>query len=168
MDVSNEIQETLGRSYNVPDDIDEEELMGGKAHIGSLIFFIICMAMHIYKLQALPEKWKNKLILCLPFSYFVSWKMQNLMLWKLIWTLNQSQSHLTFNRIKNLNSTYLLHQLAMQQPHHTSSRRMNWDCLQFPKHPFVHRHGSWSGLNEYPQLNVTFFFVMYRYDLWMV
>jgi charged multivesicular body protein 5 len=31
MDVSNEIQETLGRSYNVPDDIDEEELMGGKA-----------------------------------------------------------------------------------------------------------------------------------------
>jgi len=72
MDVSNEIQETLGRSYNVPDDIDEEELMGGKAHIGSLIFFIICMAMHIYKLQALPEKWKNKLILCLPFSYFVS------------------------------------------------------------------------------------------------
>ena len=30
MDVSNEIQETLGRSYNVPDDIDEDELMGGK------------------------------------------------------------------------------------------------------------------------------------------
>lgn len=30
MDVSNEIQETLGRSYNVPEDIDEEELMGGK------------------------------------------------------------------------------------------------------------------------------------------
>ncbi|KAG8066881.1 hypothetical protein GUJ93_ZPchr0005g16062 [Zizania palustris] len=28
MDVSNEIQETLGRSYNIPDDIDEEELMG--------------------------------------------------------------------------------------------------------------------------------------------
>ncbi|MBA0696861.1 hypothetical protein Goari_003383 [Gossypium aridum] len=28
MDVSNEIQETLGRSYNVPDFIDEEELMG--------------------------------------------------------------------------------------------------------------------------------------------
>ncbi|KAK1263327.1 hypothetical protein QJS04_geneDACA008601 [Acorus gramineus] len=28
MDVSNEIQETLGRSYNVPDDIDDEELMG--------------------------------------------------------------------------------------------------------------------------------------------
>jgi hypothetical protein len=33
MDVSNEIQETLGRSYNVPDDIDEEELMGGKIKI---------------------------------------------------------------------------------------------------------------------------------------
>lgn len=30
MDVSTEIQETLGRSYNVPDDIDEEDLMGGK------------------------------------------------------------------------------------------------------------------------------------------
>lgn len=29
MDVSNEIQESLGRNYNVPDDIDEEELMGG-------------------------------------------------------------------------------------------------------------------------------------------
>ncbi|XP_058770159.1 vacuolar protein sorting-associated protein 60.2-like [Vicia villosa] len=28
MDVSNEIQETLGRSYSVPDDIDEEELLG--------------------------------------------------------------------------------------------------------------------------------------------
>ncbi|XAR53537.1 hypothetical protein NMG60_11022131 [Bertholletia excelsa] len=28
MDVSNEIQESLGRSYNVPEDIDEEELMG--------------------------------------------------------------------------------------------------------------------------------------------
>ncbi|CAA7400227.1 unnamed protein product [Spirodela intermedia] len=28
MDVSTEIQDSLGRSYNVPDDIDEEELMG--------------------------------------------------------------------------------------------------------------------------------------------
>ncbi|XP_051143691.1 vacuolar protein sorting-associated protein 60.1 [Andrographis paniculata] len=28
MDVSNEIQESLGRSYNVPDDIDEDELLG--------------------------------------------------------------------------------------------------------------------------------------------
>ncbi|KAL8170491.1 hypothetical protein V2J09_022295 [Rumex salicifolius] len=28
MDMSSEIQETLGRSYNVPDDIDEDELMG--------------------------------------------------------------------------------------------------------------------------------------------
>lgn len=35
MDVSNEIQETLGRSYSVPDDIDEEELMGGKLGIMS-------------------------------------------------------------------------------------------------------------------------------------
>lgn len=30
MDVSNEIQESLGRSYSVPDDIDEDELLGGK------------------------------------------------------------------------------------------------------------------------------------------
>eukprot|EP00850_Spirogloea_muscicola_P022857 SM000315S11894 [mRNA] locus=s315:15388:17102:+ [translate_table: standard] len=29
MDYSNEVQETLGRSYGVPDDIDEEDLMGG-------------------------------------------------------------------------------------------------------------------------------------------
>ncbi|KAL8159672.1 hypothetical protein V2J09_001209 [Rumex salicifolius] len=28
MDTSHEIQETLGRSYNVPDDIDEDELLG--------------------------------------------------------------------------------------------------------------------------------------------
>ncbi|CAM8912979.1 hypothetical protein QQ045_031376 [Rhodiola kirilowii] len=28
MDVSHEIQESLGRSYNVPDDIDEDDLMG--------------------------------------------------------------------------------------------------------------------------------------------
>ncbi|CAI9091405.1 OLC1v1026431C1 [Oldenlandia corymbosa var. corymbosa] len=28
MDISNEIQDSLGRSYNVPDDIDEEDLMG--------------------------------------------------------------------------------------------------------------------------------------------
>ncbi|KAI8563365.1 hypothetical protein RHMOL_Rhmol03G0106300 [Rhododendron molle] len=28
VDVSNEIQESLGRSYNVPDDLDEDELMG--------------------------------------------------------------------------------------------------------------------------------------------
>lgn len=30
MDVSTEIQESLGRSYNVPDDIDEDDLMGGE------------------------------------------------------------------------------------------------------------------------------------------
>jgi len=39
MDVSNEIQETLGRSYNIPDDVDEEELMGGmEAAIYCLVF----------------------------------------------------------------------------------------------------------------------------------
>lgn len=30
MDVSNEIQESLGRSYSVPDDVDEDELLCGK------------------------------------------------------------------------------------------------------------------------------------------
>ena len=28
--MSTEIQESLGRSYSVPDDIDEDDLMGGK------------------------------------------------------------------------------------------------------------------------------------------
>lgn len=41
MDVSNEIQETLGRSYSVPDDIDEEDLMGGKLRI-YLSFWDVC------------------------------------------------------------------------------------------------------------------------------
>lgn len=40
MDVSNEIQETLGRSYNIPDDVDEEELMGGmEALISSFQYY---------------------------------------------------------------------------------------------------------------------------------
>jgi len=30
MDVSSEIQESLGRSYNIPDGLDEDDLMGGK------------------------------------------------------------------------------------------------------------------------------------------
>ncbi|KAF5446329.1 hypothetical protein F2P56_031965 [Juglans regia] len=46
MDVSNEIQETLGRSYNVPDDIDEEDLMGGRS-VGILIIhwqpYVVCL-----------------------------------------------------------------------------------------------------------------------------
>jgi hypothetical protein len=45
MDVSNEIQETLGRSYNVPDDIDEEELMGGMPQFPILLFLD---NLHIY------------------------------------------------------------------------------------------------------------------------
>lgn len=39
MDISNEIQESLGRSYSVPDDIDEEDLMGGK-HTFFFILFL--------------------------------------------------------------------------------------------------------------------------------
>lgn len=34
MDVSSEIQETLGRSYSVPDGLDEDDLMGGKVIVG--------------------------------------------------------------------------------------------------------------------------------------
>ena len=37
VDYSSEIQETLGRSYSVPDDLDEEELMGVK-----LFSFLFC------------------------------------------------------------------------------------------------------------------------------
>ena len=39
MDVSNEMQETLGRSYNILDDIDKEELMGGEP----LYFFLLLL-----------------------------------------------------------------------------------------------------------------------------
>lgn len=39
MDVSNEIQESLGRNYSVPDDIDEEDLMGGKCKF-TVIFLL--------------------------------------------------------------------------------------------------------------------------------
>jgi hypothetical protein len=128
MDVSNEIQETLGRSYNVPDDIDEEELMGGPVQSYWQFDFsliIICKrhifsqnCIHCYK--AYEEEEQTHFSLCCP--HFVSWKMQSSMLWKLTWTLNQRQSHLTSNQNKNLNSTYLLHQLAKQQSQQTSSR----------------------------------------------
>ena len=37
MDVSSEIQESLGRSYNVPDDIDEDDLMGGMLKLYSYV-----------------------------------------------------------------------------------------------------------------------------------
>lgn len=54
MDVSNEIQETLGRSYNVPDDIDEDELMGGKLRIwscltmSSIYYFLLIILFPMY------------------------------------------------------------------------------------------------------------------------
>ncbi|CAD5185143.1 unnamed protein product [Musa acuminata subsp. malaccensis] len=41
MDLSTEIQESLGRSYNVADDIDEEELMGGMCIQFYLLVWII-------------------------------------------------------------------------------------------------------------------------------
>ncbi|KAI7978891.1 Vacuolar protein sorting-associated protein 60.1 [Camellia lanceoleosa] len=40
MDVSSEIQESLGRSYSVPDDIDEEDLMGGKLICCYINFYV--------------------------------------------------------------------------------------------------------------------------------
>lgn len=33
MEAANEVQETLGRSYNLPDDIDEDDLEAGKLFI---------------------------------------------------------------------------------------------------------------------------------------
>lgn len=39
LDVSNEIQETLGRSYNIPDDVDEEELMGGMENFNFILHY---------------------------------------------------------------------------------------------------------------------------------
>lgn len=32
MELSNEVQETLGRTYNLPDDIDEDDLEAGKLY----------------------------------------------------------------------------------------------------------------------------------------
>lgn len=40
MDVSSEIQESLGRSYNLPEDIDEDELLGGKIHLELQYLFV--------------------------------------------------------------------------------------------------------------------------------
>jgi hypothetical protein len=55
MDVSSEIQETLGRSYSVPDDIDEEDLMGGKflyylkaQMLGEIFFTIVYRHYRMY------------------------------------------------------------------------------------------------------------------------
>lgn len=45
MDVSTEIQESLGRSYSVPDDIDEEDLMGGE-----LFCYLLLPLFQIYSL----------------------------------------------------------------------------------------------------------------------
>lgn len=33
MEQANEVQETLGRSYNLPDDIDEDDLEAGKLSV---------------------------------------------------------------------------------------------------------------------------------------
>lgn len=55
MEVSNEIQESLGRNYNVPDDIDEEDLMGGKCEtyhytLATLLSSIFSFVFMIYQL----------------------------------------------------------------------------------------------------------------------
>nr|XP_045086180.1 uncharacterized protein LOC123494409 [Aegilops tauschii subsp. strangulata] len=67
--------------------------------------------------------------------------MQRMMLWKLIWTSNQTQSHRTSNQTRRLifilSLTNLLHQLVMQQSRQTGSRRMKWDCLQCHTPQFV-------------------------------
>lgn len=51
MDVSSEIQESLGRSYNLPDDIDEDELLGGKIFLLLLVHIRSCE----YILQTLEK-----------------------------------------------------------------------------------------------------------------
>lgn len=38
MEAANEVQETLGRSYNLPDDIDEDDLEAGKIRKKPLCF----------------------------------------------------------------------------------------------------------------------------------
>ena len=48
MDDSSEIQETLGRSYNVPDDIDEDDLMGG--------MFLLC----VFQISTLCSSWNQQ------------------------------------------------------------------------------------------------------------
>ena len=50
MDVSSEIQETLGRSYSVPDDIDEEDLMGGK-----LLYYLKAQCWGKYSLRLFTD-----------------------------------------------------------------------------------------------------------------
>lgn len=161
MDVSNEIQETLGRSYNVPDDIDEEELMGGMALISvvrcsqiiqkltwstsfpysgyQLYTSISVLGLRFYlkrflgTLVVIPVLVLRRPLVCLQTrlfsiccSHFECWKMQSLMLWKLIWTLNQIQSHRTSSQTRRqiliLSLTYLLHQVVMQQSRQTGSR----------------------------------------------
>ncbi|THU53742.1 hypothetical protein C4D60_Mb10t17650 [Musa balbisiana] len=47
MDLSTEIQESLGRSYNVADDIDEEELMGGMHDICAIHCIHFCLLVRI-------------------------------------------------------------------------------------------------------------------------
>lgn len=78
MDVSNEIQETLGRSYGVPDDVDEEELMGGK--ISSCTF----------------EYYSENM-----FDVYLTLLLyQSLMLWKRTWSLKKVFLH-TYNLTRN-------------------------------------------------------------------
>ncbi|KAI7751485.1 hypothetical protein M8C21_022559, partial [Ambrosia artemisiifolia] len=54
MEVSNEIQESLGRSYNVPDDIDEEDLMGASCqqNAASADNSAICQVLKLDALEA--------------------------------------------------------------------------------------------------------------------
>lgn len=57
--MSNEIQESLGRSYNVPDDIDEDDLMGGKIYTNStwIMMLFLCERMFGHVMLFLDEKY---------------------------------------------------------------------------------------------------------------
>ena len=97
MDVSSEIQDSLGRSYNVPDDIDEDDLMSGKS-LNQFLWGISrnLFAMYVCELQSLMHlklTWETRLKLteCLPIS------------------------NPTRNRILMRNLTYLLHHQEGQQ-----------------------------------------------------
>ncbi|EMS68172.1 Charged multivesicular body protein 5 [Triticum urartu] len=107
MDVSNEIQETLGRSYIVPDDIDEEELMGDNS--------VCCSHSVCWKMKSLML-WKPIWTLNRIQSHYLQPDKE---------TDHDSELNLP------------LHQVAMQQFRRTGSRRMNWDCLPCRTHQFV-------------------------------
>ncbi len=51
LDQANEIQEALGRSYNLPEDIDEADLEAGKyLYFNIILFLCICIYFIIFNI----------------------------------------------------------------------------------------------------------------------